>query len=47
MKSLGFDRYTLRLVVAAALLAGCGGSQSPIGAPGAMPQSATQTEHLE
>jgi hypothetical protein len=34
-------RYALSSCVAAALLAGCGGSQSPIGAPGAMPLSQT------
>jgi len=33
MKSLGFCRYALRSCVAAAMLAGCGGSQLPIGAP--------------
>ena len=32
-------RYVLNIVVAAALLTGCGGSQPPIGVPGAMPQS--------
>ena len=39
MKSLDFVRFALSMGVAAALLAGCGGSQPPIGAPGAMPQS--------
>ena len=39
MKSLGFGRYVLNTCVAAVMLAGCGGSQPPIGAPGAMPQS--------
>ena len=39
MKSLGFGRLALTSCVAAALLAGCGGSQSPIAAPGAMTQS--------
>jgi len=39
MRIRGF-RYVLSSCVAAALLAGCGGSQPPIGAPGAMPQSA-------
>jgi hypothetical protein len=38
MKSLGFGRYTLA-IVAAAMLAGCGGSQPPVGAPGAIPVS--------
>ena len=32
-------RFVLSASVAATLLAGCGGSQPPIGAPGAMPQS--------
>jgi serine/threonine protein kinase, bacterial len=38
MKSLDFSRCALSCV-ALAILAGCGGSQPPIGAPGAMPQS--------
>ena len=37
MKSLEVSSYTLAMGAAAALLAGCGGSQPPIGAPGAMP----------
>jgi hypothetical protein len=39
--------YALSSCVAAAMLAGCGGSQPPIGAPGAMPQTsgiATQAD---
>ena len=39
MKSLDFSRYALISCVAAAMLAACGGSQPPIGAPGAMPQA--------
>lgn len=39
MKGLGLNRCALAIGAAAALLAGCGGSQPPIGAPGAMPQS--------
>jgi len=39
MKTSALDRYALGLRVATALFAGCGGSQPPIGAPGAMPQS--------
>jgi hypothetical protein len=39
MRTLGFKRYALSCV-AIALLAGCGGSQPPIGAPGAMTQTA-------
>ena len=38
MKSLGFSRYALCLSIAAVMLGGCG-SQPPIGAPGAMPQT--------
>jgi hypothetical protein len=38
MKNVDFGRCALGLCVATALLAGCGGSQPPIGAPGAMPQ---------
>jgi hypothetical protein len=33
------NRYALCSGVAVAMLAGCGGSQPPIGAPGAMPHS--------
>jgi DNA-binding beta-propeller fold protein YncE len=36
MKHPVFNRYALSICVAAAILAGCGGSQPPIGAPGAM-----------
>jgi hypothetical protein len=39
MRSLGLGRYALRITVATAMLAGCGGSQPPIGAPGAVQQS--------
>ena len=38
MRSLGFSRY-LGSCAVAAVLAGCGGSQPPIGAPGAEAQS--------
>jgi hypothetical protein len=34
-----FSRHALSSCVAVAMLAGCGGSQPPIGAPGAMPQA--------
>ncbi len=37
MKSLGLGRYALSSCVAAATLAGCGGSQPSIGAQGAIP----------
>ena len=39
MTSRELSRYALSSCAAAAMLAGCGGSQPPIGAPGAMPQS--------
>src|ERR1700688_4758776 len=39
MRIFGFTRYALYSSVAAAMLAGCGGSQAPIGAPDAMAQS--------
>ena len=39
MRTLQFGRHVLSSCVAAALLAACGGSQPPLGAPGAMPQS--------
>jgi hypothetical protein len=35
---ISLDRHALKIMTAA-LLAGCGGSQLPISAPGAMPQS--------
>ncbi|MGC1333809.1 MAG: hypothetical protein WA812_00340 [Candidatus Cybelea sp.] len=38
MTILSFGRYALS-GVAVAMLAGCGGSQPPIGAPGATPQT--------
>jgi hypothetical protein len=41
MRSFDLGRYALCSYAAAALLSGCGGSQPPIGAPGAMPQTAT------
>ncbi|MGB7049501.1 MAG: choice-of-anchor tandem repeat GloVer-containing protein [Candidatus Cybelea sp.] len=39
MRIRGFLRYALGIGVAAASVSGCGGSQLPISAPGAMPQS--------
>ena len=41
MKSFGVSSYALSLGAAVISLAGCGGSQAPIGAPGAMPLSRT------
>ena len=39
-------RYSLSISIAAAMLTGCGGSQLPIGAPGAIPQSRGATTFL-
>lgn len=39
MKTISGRYYALSVCAAAAILAGCGGSQPPIGAPGVMPQS--------
>ncbi len=47
MRILGVSRYTFSSCVAAAILSGCGGSQPPIGAAGAMPQSPAITTHAE
>jgi uncharacterized repeat protein (TIGR03803 family) len=38
MRALGFGHFAFCVGVAAVLLAGCGGSQPPVGAPGTMPQ---------
>jgi hypothetical protein len=43
---LNLGRYALCSCIAAATLAGCGGSQPPIGAPGVMPQSAARSGTL-
>ena len=43
MKNLEFGRIILSSCVAAAMLAGCGGSQPPIGALGEMPQASAVT----
>jgi|HubBroStandDraft_5_1064220.scaffolds.fasta_scaffold44702_1 hypothetical protein len=47
MRRLDFSRYVLSSCVAAALLAGCGGSQPPISAPGAMTQSGAVTTQTQ
>ncbi len=47
MKSLDFGRYALSSCVAVVMLAGCGGSQPPIGAPGAMPQSPAMAQRFQ
>jgi hypothetical protein len=45
MNKLCFGHYAFSSCIAAAMLAGCGGSQPPIGAPGAMPQASTIAKH--
>src|SRR5580692_7851661 len=45
MKSLDFGRCALTCCAPVAMLAGCGGSQPPIGAAGAMPQSSALAAH--
>ncbi|MGB6952957.1 MAG: hypothetical protein WBE15_13540 [Candidatus Cybelea sp.] len=47
MRILGFNRSALLICAAAAMLAGCGGSQPPIGAPGAMPQTSARATHAD
>jgi hypothetical protein len=47
MKSIDVGRYLRRNCLALAMLAGCGGSQPPIGAAGAMPQSRAIATHAE
>ncbi|HEX3458378.1 MAG TPA: hypothetical protein VHR97_10530 [Candidatus Baltobacteraceae bacterium] len=45
--TLALSRYALTISAVAALLAGCGGSQPPIGAPGIMAQSRAITDRAE
>ncbi|MGA8795658.1 MAG: hypothetical protein WB526_01155 [Candidatus Cybelea sp.] len=45
MKSLDFSRYALSSCVAVAILAGCGGSQQPISAPGFL-QNISQSHEI-
>ena len=47
MKSFGLGRYALSGGDAVALLAGCGGSQPPIGAPVAMPQTSARATRAD
>jgi hypothetical protein len=47
MRIWDFSRSAFGICAAAAMLAGCGGSQPPIGAPGAMPQSPAIAAHAE
>ena len=45
MRTSDFSRYILGICATAAMLAGCGGSQPPIGAPSAMSQSHAIATH--
>jgi hypothetical protein len=45
MRILRLNRAALGIGAAAAMLAGCGGSQTPIGAPGTMPRSRAVATH--
>jgi hypothetical protein len=47
MKNFEFGRIMLRACIAASLLAGCGGSQPPIGALGTMPQTSANATHAD
>jgi hypothetical protein len=47
MKSLDFGRYVLGGFAVAVMLSGCGGSQPPIRAPGAMPQTSAIAAQAE
>jgi hypothetical protein len=47
MRSLDFGRFALSSCAAAAMLAGCGGSQPPIGVPGGMPQTLAIATHAD
>jgi hypothetical protein len=47
MKRFGLGTYALSGSVAVALLAGCGGSQPPIGVPSTMPQTSANTTHAD
>ena len=45
MKNSGLRRFAVTIGAATALLAGCGGSQPPLAAPGSMPQSRVGAQH--
>jgi hypothetical protein len=47
MRTLALVRFALCMSLASTMLAGCGGSQLPIAAPGAMPQSRTIAAHTD
>ncbi len=46
MKPSAVSRYALSSCLAVAFLAGCGGSQPPIGASGAMPRASSQSSEI-
>jgi hypothetical protein len=45
MRNFALSRLALRISISAALLSGCGGSQTPIGASGAIPQATARGAH--
>jgi hypothetical protein len=45
MTSRELSRFALVVCLAAAMLAGCGGLQPPVGAPGTMPQRLAIATH--
>ncbi len=47
MRVLGSGRHALTSCAAVAMLAGCGGSQPPIGGPGAIPQPSAIAAHAD
>jgi len=47
MKSFTFSAYVMGGSIVVAMLAGCGASQAPISATGAMPQIRALTTHAE
>ena len=47
MIDLRMSRHALGVCTATAMLAGCGGSQPLVGAPGAIPQTSTIATHAE
>jgi hypothetical protein len=47
MRSSDLNRYVLSISAAATLLTACGGSQPPIGAPGAIPQNRVAATHVD
>ncbi|MGB6601958.1 MAG: choice-of-anchor tandem repeat GloVer-containing protein [Candidatus Cybelea sp.] len=47
MRTLHFGRSVIGICAAAAMLAGCGASQPPLGAPGAVPQSSAMARSFQ